>query len=362
MVQLFSPLTIRDVTFSHRAWMSPMMQFAAVPDGPDTGTPTDWHLQHLGARAVAGAALIMMEATAIHPQGRSSDYDLGLWNDRQANAFKRITEFIRSQGAVPGIQLVHAGRKGSTGRPWPDSTRQQGSWPTVGASPIAFGKLPAPAELSIDDIAAIVKSFADSANRAAAAGFQVLELHGAHGYLIHQFLSPHSNARTDQYGGSLENRMRFALEVVAAVRRQWPDELPLFFRVSATDWLSGDTEDIRPGWTVNDTVELSQRLKTMGVDFMDISTGGSAPDAKIPVGPGYQVPFAARVRKEADIPTAAVGMITEPDQADDIIVGEQADAVFLGRALLRDPSWIRRAATQLGHALPYPPQYTRAFV
>jgi 2,4-dienoyl-CoA reductase-like NADH-dependent reductase (Old Yellow Enzyme family) len=180
--------------------------------------------------------------------------------------------------------------------------------------------------------------------------------------LIHQFLSPHSNARTDQYGGSLENRMRFALEVVAAVRRQWPDELPLFFRVSATDWLSGDTEDIRPGWTVNDTVELSQRLKTMGVDFMDVSTGGSAPDAKIPVAPGYQVPFAARVRKEADIPTAAVGMITEPDQADDIIVGEQADAVFLGRALLRDPSWIRGAAAELGHALPYPPQYTRAFV
>lgn len=361
MVHLFSPLTLRDVTFGHRAWMSPMMQFAAVPDGPDTGSPTDWHLQHLGARAVAGAALVMVEATAIHPDGRSSDYDLGLWNDRQANAFRRITEFLQSQGAVPGIQLVHAGRKGSTGRPWPDPHRQQGRWSTVSASPLPFGRLPAPTELTVSEIRTIVRSFADAAHRAAAAGFKVIELHGAHGYLIHQFLSPYSNARTDQYGGSLENRMRFALEVVTAVRQQWPENLPLFFRVSATDWLSGDTDDPRPGWTVNDTIELSVRLKAMGVDLMDVSTGGSAPDAKIPVAPGYQVPFAARVRKEAEIPTAAVGMITDPGQAEGIITGEEADAIFLGRVLLRDPSWIRGAATELGHALPYPPQYTRAF-
>jgi 2,4-dienoyl-CoA reductase-like NADH-dependent reductase (Old Yellow Enzyme family) len=360
-MDLFSPLTLRDVTFAHRAWMSPMMQFAAVPDGPDTGAPTDWHLQHLGARAASGAALVMVEATAVDPAGRSSDYDLGLWNDRQAEAFQRITGFVRSQGAVPGIQLVHAGRKGWTGRPWPDPNRSQSSWPTVGASPLPFGKLPAPSEMSTDDIAATVQSFADAATRAAAAGFQVLELHGAHGYLIHQFLSPQSNIRTDSYGGSLENRMRFAVEVVTAVRRQWPDELPLFFRVSATDWLAGDTEDPRPGWTVEDTMKLSHRLKSLGVDLMDVSSGGSAPDAKIAVGPGYQVPFAARVRKEIEIPTAAVGLITEPEQANDVIIGEQADAVFLGRALLRDPAWVRRAGAELGHQLAHPPQYARAF-
>jgi 2,4-dienoyl-CoA reductase-like NADH-dependent reductase (Old Yellow Enzyme family) len=358
MAHLFTPLTLREVTFAHRAWMSPMMQFAAVPDGDDAGSATDWHLQHLGSRAVAGAALVMVEATAVDPIGRSSVYDLGLWNDRQANAFRRITDFVTAQGAVPGIQLVHAGRKGSTGRPWAEAGE---SWPTVGASALPFGRLPSPAELSVTDLATIVESFAESARLAAAAGFRVLELHGAHGYLIHQFLSPHSNSRTDHYGGSLENRMRFALDVVSAVRGSWPDELPLFFRVSATDWLGGDTEDTRPGWTVDDTVELATHLKVLGVDLMDVSTGGSAPDAKIPVGPGYQVPFAARVRKEADIPTAAVGMITEADRAEEIIVGEQADAVFLARELLRNPTWFRQAADQLGATLPHPPQYSRAF-
>lgn len=362
MAHLFTPLTLRGVTFAHRAWMSPMMQFAAVPDGPDEGSPTDWHLQHLGSRAVAGAALVMVEATAVHPVGRSSVYDVGLWNDRQAAAFRRITDFIAAQGAVPGIQVVHAGRKGSTGRPWPeDNGRRRDGWPTVGPSAIPFGRLPAPAELDVDDIAAITDSFAAAARRAATAGFRVLELHGAHGYLIHQFLSPQSNTRTDRYGGSLENRLRFALEVVTAVRRNWPDDLPLFFRVSATDWLAGDTEDPRPGWTVSDTVELSKRLKVLGVDLIDVSTGGSVPDATIPVGPGYQVPFSARVRKEAEISTAAVGMITEADQAEDIIVGAQADAVFLARILLRNPAWIRQAADQLGATLPHPPQYARAF-
>jgi 2,4-dienoyl-CoA reductase-like NADH-dependent reductase (Old Yellow Enzyme family) len=325
MSQLFTPLTLREVTFAHRAWMSPMMQFAASSEGPDEGAPSDWHLQHLGSRAVAGAALVMVEATAVDPIGRSSIYDVGLWNDRQAAAFRRITDFITAQGSVPGIQLVHAGRKGSTGRPW---EHPGPSWATVGASAIPFGRLPGP---------------------------------GAHGYLIHQFLSPHSNTRTDHYGGSWENRLRFAIEVVTAVRRSWPDELPLFFRVSATDWLGGDTEDARAGWTVGDTVELAVRLKALGVDLMDVSSGGSAPDAKIPVGPGYQVPFAARVRKEAEIPTAAVGMITEADQAEDIIAGEQADAVFLARVLLRNPAWIRQAADQLGATLNYPPQYGRAF-
>ncbi len=358
MAHLFTPLTLREVTFAHRAWMSPMMQFAAVSSGADTGAPSDWHLQHLGSRAVAGAALVMVEATSVDPIGRSSVFDLGLWNDRQENAFRRITDFVTAQGSVPGIQLVHGGRKASTGRPWAEPGER---WPTVGASAVPFGRLPSPAELSLDAIATIVESFAESARLAAAAGFRVLELHGAHGYLIHQFLSPHSNTRTDHYGGSLENRLRFALEVVTAVRRSWPAELPLFFRVSATDWLGGDTDDARPGWTVSDTVELATRLKPLGVDLMDVSTGGSAPDAKIPVGPGYQVPFAAQVRKEAEIPTAAVGMITEADQAEGIITGEQADAVFLARILLRNPAWIRQAADHLGATLHHPPQYSRAF-
>ena len=361
MTTLFSPLTVREVTFAHRAWMSPMMQFSAVPEGPDMGSPTDWHLQHLGSRTVGGAALVMVEATAVDPVGRSSIYDTGLWNDTQAANFRRITGFISQQGAVPGIQLVHGGRKASTGRPWPDPLRAAQSWPTVAPSAVPFGRLPAPAELDTAQIGAIVESFADAAGRAAQAGFRVLELHGAHGYLIHQFLSPQSNNRTDGYGGSLENRMRFALEVVTAVRRQWPQELPLFFRVSATDWLAGDTDDPRPGWTLAQTVVLAARLKDLGVDLVDVSTGGLVPDAKIPVGPGYQVPFAAAVRSEAQILASAVGMITEPEQAERVIADGQADAVFLARALLRDPMWARRAAARLGATLPHPPQYARAF-
>ena len=361
MSHLFTPLILREVTFAHRAWMSPMMQFAAAPQGDDVGSPSDWHLAHLGSRAAAGAALVMVEATAVDPVGRSSVYDVGLWNDRQAMAFRRITDFVSAQGSVPGIQLVHAGRKGSTGRPWPDADREPESWSTVGASALPFGRLPSPAELSVAEIEEIVASFAAAARRAAVAGFKVLELHGAHGYLIHQFLSPHSNTRTDHYGGSLDGRLRFALEVVRAVRAEWPAELPLFFRVSATDWLGGDTEDPRPGWTVDDTVALAERLKGLGVDLMDVSTGGSAPDAVIPVGPGYQVPFSARVREEVEIPTAAVGMITDADQAEDIIASGQADAVFLARELLRNPAWITNAAAHLGATLNHPPQYARAF-
>ena len=303
----------------------------------------------------------MVEATAVDPIGRSSVYDLGLWNENQADSFRRITAFISAQGAVPGIQLVHAGRKGSTGRPWPDADREQSNWPTVSSSQLPFGQLPPPAQLSVADISTIVQSFADAAARAAAAGFKALELHGAHGYLIHQFLSPHSNTRTDCYGGSLGNRMRFAFEVVDAVRHAWPSELPLFFRVSATDWLADDTHDTRAGWTVTDTVELSSQLKRRGVDLMDVSSGGSAPDAQIPVAPSYQVPFAARVRAEAQIPTAAVGLITEPEQAEGIIEGLQADAIFLARVLLGNPAWIRQAADRLGHTLAHPPQYSRAF-
>lgn len=361
MAGLFTPLTLRDVTFSHRAWMSPMMQFSAVVDGPEAGTPTDWHLQHFGARAIGGVALAMVEATAVDPVGRSSIYDLGLWNDTQVPGFQRLTSFISGQGAVPGIQIVHAGRKGSTGRPWPDSTRQPESWTTVGPSPIAFGRNPVPDELSRAEIERIVTAFADAASRAAAAGFRVLEIHGAHGYLIHQFLSPQANARTDEYGGTLENRMRFALEVTSAVRDAWPDHLPLFFRVSATDWLAGDTDDPRAGWTPEDTITLATGLKTAGVDLIDVSSGGVVPDARIPVFPGYQVPFAKRVRAEAEIPTASVGLITEAEQAEAIISGAEADAVFVARALLRNPSWVRDAARRGGKTLPYPPQYSRAF-
>ncbi|ODR22990.1 NADH:flavin oxidoreductase/NADH oxidase [Mycolicibacterium porcinum] len=361
MAGLFTPLTLRDVTFSHRAWMSPMMQFSAVVDGPEAGTPTDWHLQHFGARAIGGVALAMVEATAVDPVGRSSIYDLGLWNDTQVPGFQRLTSFISGQGAVPGIQIVHAGRKGSTGRPWPDSTRQPESWTTVGPSPIAFGSNPVPDELSRAEIERIVTAFADAASRAAAAGFRVLEIHGAHGYLIHQFLSPQANARTDEYGGTLENRMRFALEVTSAVRDAWPDHLPLFFRVSATDWLAGDTDDPRAGWTLEDTITLATGLKTAGVDLIDVSSGGVVPDARIPVFPGYQVPFAKRVRAEAEIPTASVGLITEAEQAEAIISGAEADAVFVARALLRNPSWVRDAARRGGKTLPYPPQYGRAF-
>ena len=358
MTGLFTPLTLRSVTFAHRAWMSPMMQFAAVPAGPDEGSPTDWHTQHLGSRAVAGAALVMVEATAVHPVGRSSVFDLGLWNDRQADGLRRIAEFVTAQGSVPGIQIVHAGRKGSTGRPWGVDDQR---WPTVGPSAVPFGRLPTPAELGIDEIAEITTAFADAAGRAARAGFKVLEIHGAHGYLIHQFLSPQSNRRSDGYGGSPENRMRFALEVVGAVRSAWPPELPLFFRVSATDWLGGDTEDPRPGWTVAETVTLATRLQALGVDLIDVSSGGSGPDAQIPVGPAYQVPFAARLRKETEIPTSAVGLITDPEQADSIIAGEEADAVFLARELLRNPGWVWQAARQLGADLGHPPAYGRAF-
>lgn len=361
MAQLFTPLTLREVTFAHRAWMSPMMQFAAVADGPDAGAPSDWHLQHLGSRAVAGAALVMAEATSVDPQGRSSIRDTGLWNDRQAAAWQHITGFITEQGSVPGIQLVHGGRKASTGVPWPDPDRPPQSWPTVGPSAVPFGRLPAPVELTAEQISEIVRAFGDAAERAATAGFRVLEVHGAHGYLIHQFLSPQSNTRTDEYGGSLDNRMRFALEVSTEVRRRWPAEFPLFFRVSATDWLAGDTADPRAGWTVADTLALAPRLRAAGVDLVDVSSGGSVPDAPITVGPGYQVGFSEKVRAETQIATAAVGLITGPDQAEAIVADGRADAVFLARELLRNPMWVRQAADHLGVALPYPPRYARAY-
>ncbi|MBO1330183.1 NADH:flavin oxidoreductase/NADH oxidase [Streptomyces sp. VRA16 Mangrove soil] len=359
MSALFEPYTLRSLTVPNRVWMPPMCQYSAAPEGPLAGVPHDWHFQHYGARAVGGTGLIIVEATAVSPEGRISPYDLGIWNDAQVDAFRRITAFLKSQNTVAGIQLGHAGRKASTDRPWkggapvgPDAH----GWQAVAPSPIAFDEQhPAPTELTIDGIKAIVVQFADAARRALDAGFEVAEIHGAHGYLIGQFLSPHSNRRTDEYGGSYENRTRFALEVVDAVRAVWPDELPLFFRISATDWLA-DGE----GWSADDTVRFATELQAHGVDLIDVSTGGNASGVRIPVEPGYQVPFAARVRTEAGVPTAAVGLITETQQAEKIIVDGEADAVLLGRELLRDPSFARHAARELGADVHVPDQYHRS--
>ncbi|MFC1439337.1 NADH:flavin oxidoreductase/NADH oxidase [Streptacidiphilus sp. N1-10] len=361
MSKLFEPLTLRGVTLPNRAWMAPMCQYSAASEGPDTATPNDWHFQHLASRAVGGAGLILTEATAVSPEGRISSADLGIWNEHQQQAFRRITAFVEAAGAVPGIQLAHAGRKASVNAPWVDRgsavPADRGGWQTLGPSPLPFDSHPAPAELTTDQIAVVVRQFAEAAERALAAGFKVAEVHGAHGYLVHEFLSPYSNTRTDGYGGSLENRMRFALEVVDAVRAVWPEELPLFFRSSATDWLE-DTGT--PGWTGQDTVRLAKELQAHGVDLLDASTGGNVPDADIPVAPGYQVPFATAVREQTGLPVAAVGLITDPHQAESVIASGRADAVLLGRQLLRDPYWPRHAARALDHELPSTPQYARA--
>ncbi|SEO95449.1 2,4-dienoyl-CoA reductase [Actinacidiphila rubida] len=361
MSALFEPLSLRSLTIRNRAWMAPMCQYSAAPSGPDQGVPNDWHFAHYGARAAGGAGLILTEATAISPEGRISPADVGLWNDAQVEAFSRITRFAKEQGAVPGVQLAHAGRKASTDRPWRGGAPLFGGeegWRTLGPSAVPFADgHPVPDELTEEGIAEVVEQFAAAARRALLAGFQVAELHGAHGYLIHQFLSPHSNRRTDGYGGSFENRIRFALEAVDAVRAVWPDELPLFFRVSATDWLE------EGGWTADETVRLAKELTVRGVDLLDVSTGGNAAGARIPTGPGYQVPFAARVKAETDLPVAAVGEITHARQAETIVGTGQADAVLLARELLRQPSWPLHAAQELGVTAgpAVPPQYARAF-
>lgn len=363
---LFTPFDLKSLTIPNRIWMAAMCQYSAEPDGAAAGVPTDWHFSHLAARAAGGTGLIITEAAAVSPEGRISPYDLGIWNDEQVAAFRRITAFLKSQGTVPGIQLAHAGRKASTERTWVDRGRpippdEPHGWTPVGPSAVAFDETSTvPEELTTDGIREIVQQFADAAVRARAAGFQIAEIHGAHGYLIHQFLSPQSNRRTDEYGGSFEGRIRFALEVVDAVRAVWPEELPVFFRVSATDWLSENPEDGRTGWTADDTVRLARELLAHGVDLMDISTGGIVPDAKITSGPGYQVPFADRVRNETGMPVAAVGLITEPAQADKVVASGSADAVLLGRELLRNPYWARHAADQLGGSVGSPVQYHRA--
>lgn len=354
MNSLFDPITLRSLTVANRAWMAPMCQYSALDEGPDTGAPNDWHLAHLGARAAGGTGLILTEATAVNPEGRISPWDLGLWNERQTEAFARIAAFLRSQGTVPGIQLAHAGRKASTDRPWKGGGPLP-AWRPVGASPLPFADgYQVPLELSESQIAGVVADFAAAARRALEAGFEVVEVHGAHGYLISSFLSPAANHRSDGYGGSFTNRIRLALEVVDAVRDVWPDDLPVFFRVSATDWLP------EGGWTPDDTVALATELKAHGVDLLDTSSGGNSTGQRIPVAPGYQVPFASRVRAESGLATGAVGLITEAAQAEEIVASGQADAVFLGRALLRDPNWVRAAARALDAGVRVPEQYLRA--
>ncbi|MFF7853518.1 tRNA-dihydrouridine synthase [Streptomyces sp. NPDC007904] len=358
MSALFEPYTLRDVTIPNRVWMPPMCQYSAAPDGPATGAPGDWHFAHYAARAAGGTGLIVVEATAVSPEGRISPYDLGIWNDTQVEAFRRITGFLASQGTVPAVQLAHAGRKASTDRTWkggaPVGPEAHG-WQPVAPSALAFAEgHPVPDELTVDEIHGVVEQFRAAARRALAAGFEIVEVHGAHGYLINEFLSPHSNHRTDAYGGSYENRTRFALEVVDAVREEWPDDKPLFFRISATDWLE------ESGWTPDDTVRFATELHAHGVDLLDVSTGGNASGVRIPTGPGYQVPFAARVRRETPMPVAAVGLITETEQAEKILANGEADAVLLGRELLRNPSWAQHAARELGGEVHVPDQYHRS--
>ncbi len=350
--QLFSPLKIRGIEFKNRIFLPPMDMFCS-----EGGFPSDWHFIHYGTRAMGGASLLIQEATAVSPQGRISPGCLGIWSDEQAEAFKRITAFIKAQGAVPGVQLAHAGRKASVALPaFGDRplTEQEGAWQIIGPSPLPFAPgYPAPKAMTPAEIDEAVAQFAAAAKRALAAGFEVVEIHMAHGYLCHQFLSPLSNQRSDQYGGSLENRARFPLRVAEAVRKVWPEGLPVFVRVSATDWVEG-------GWDMPQTVQLARMLKDVGVDLIDCSTGGLVYDAKIPAGPGFQTPFAAAVRSEAGIPTAAVGLITEPYQAEQIIRTCVADAVLIGRELLRNPYWPLYAAKALGVEMAWPAQYLRA--
>lgn len=353
MPHLFDPLTIRSQTFSNRVFVSPMCQYSS-----DDGFANDWHLVHLGGRAVGGAGLVLTEATAVTPEGRISPQDLGIWKDDHVDFLSRIVRFIHGQGSVAGMQLAHAGRKASTCRPWSGSGAvpvADGGWPDVLApSAVPFADdYPMPQALGVDGIARVTAAFADAARRALAAGVRVIEIHAAHGYLLHEFLSPLSNQRTDHYGGSFDNRTRFVRDVVTAVRGVWPEHLPVFVRISATDWLEG-------GWDIEQSVELARQLKPLGADFIDCSSGGNAAHAKIPVGPGYQAPFAERIRRDAGILTGAVGLITEPSQAEQIIASGQADAVLLARELLRDPYFPLHAAHALGQAIAWPAQYLRA--
>ncbi|WP_421684208.1 NADH:flavin oxidoreductase/NADH oxidase [Stutzerimonas urumqiensis] len=354
MNQLFTPLTLRQLQLPNRIAVSPMCQYSARG-----GMANDWHLVHLGSRAVGGAGLVIIEATAVTPEGRISPEDLGIWSDEHVEPLRRITRFIEAQGAFAGIQLAHAGRKASTWQPWLGKHGSvpvaAGGWTPVGPSAIAFDPEHAvPTALDESGIEAVIEAFVVAAERSLAAGFKVAEIHAAHGYLLHQFLSPLSNQRQDAYGGSFDNRIRLLLRVTEAVRAVWPDELPLFVRLSATDW-------VQDGWNPEDTVELARRLKAVGVDLIDVSSGGTAANAEIPVGPGYQTGFAEQVRRGADIATGTVGMITEAVQAEHVLRTGQADLILLARELLRDPYWPLHAAEYLrDKSVPWPAQYVRA--
>ncbi len=352
MSHLFDPFVLRSVTFKNRVFVSPMCQYSA-----EDGLPTQWHHVHLGSRAVGGAALIIAEATAVCPEGRITPRDTGMWSDRQVEAFKPITHFIAQQDCVPGIQLAHAGRKASTDAPWRGGgavAPAQGGWQPQAPSPLPFDEAsPTPREMTRQEIDRLVDQFVASTGRCLEAGFSVLELHMAHGYLLHEFLSPLANQRTDDYGGSLDNRMRLPLQVVTAVRGAWPSHLPLFVRISCTDWVEG-------GWDLAQSLLFASRLREAGVDLIDCSSAGMVPHADIAVGPGFQVPFAAAIRQEANIATGAVGLITHAAQADQIVGTGQADAVLLAREMLRDPYWPLHAARILNRDVPWPVQYERA--
>lgn len=348
---LFSPVKFRGAHLRNRIAVSPMCQYSSVD-----GAATNWHLVHLGSRAVGGAALVFVEATAVEPRGRISPEDMGIWGDKHVTALAPIAKFITDQGAVAAIQLAHAGRKASTARPWDGGgpLTDGRAWDVVAPSAIPFDDGSAiPHELDHFEIKKITQLFVDAAERSLKAGFQLIEIHSAHGYLLHSFLSPLCNKRTDEYGGSFENRIRFLIETTSAVRSALPDDIPLFVRISCTDWVEG-------GWDIDQSVELSKRLLPLGVDLIDCSSGAAVPHVKIPVGPGYQVPFAERIRKESGIATGAVGMITEPAQANEIVTSGKADIVLLARQFLREPYWPQRAAAELGGEVDWPPQYGRA--
>ena len=351
MPTLFDPFTTRGLVLPHRIIVSPMCEYSSVD-----GFATDWHLVHLGSRAVGGAALVITEATAVTAEGRISPYDLGIYKDAHVEMLQRIIGFIHGQGSAAGMQLAHAGRKASTARPWEGGSavaEPEGGWIPVAPGSEPFSKtFPIPRALETEEIRGIVDAFRDAAIRARDAGFDMLELHGAHGYLIHEFLSPITNKRTDRYGGSFENRIRLCVEVTDAVREVWPEHSPLWLRISATDWVPG-------GWDVDEAVELARRVREHGVDLIDCSSGGLALNQQIRLGPGYQVPFAERIRREAHIATGAVGLITTAQQADEIIRQEKADCVLLAREMLRDPYFPLHAAQQLGVKLPWPAQYLR---
>ncbi|MCE9616481.1 MAG: NADH:flavin oxidoreductase/NADH oxidase [Lentisphaerae bacterium] len=352
---LFQPLSMRGVALRNRIVVSPMCQYSSAD-----GFASDWHLVHLGSRAVGGAGLVFTEATAVEARGRISPQDLGIWQDAHIDMLRRITTFIHEQGSVAGIQLAHAGRKASTARPWDGNaalTPDQGGWrPLLAPSAIPFdASAPIPEAMTADQIREVTDAFVQAARRALDAGFKVAEIHAAHGYLLHEFLSPLSNTRTDLYGGSFENRTRLVRDVVAAVRQVWPESLPLFVRISATDWVAGDA------WDLEQSIQLARLLKADGVDLIDCSSGGTSPTAKVPVGPGYQTAFAERIRRETGILTGAVGMITSPEQAETILATGQADVVSMAREFLRDPYWPLHAAPRLHTKPAPPPPYGRAF-